>query len=114
MKLLVCGSRSIKLRWHVFEALDGYHLTENDMIICGGAEGVDTNAMIYATYYEIPLLVIDPDYEKHGSRAPLLRDAEMAKMCDKAVAIWDGKSRGTEFTINECIKRGKEIKVIHI
>ncbi len=112
MKLLICGSRSIHAPYNIFEEIDEYKLTKDDTIICGGAIGVDTVAIKYAEYYHIPLIVIDPDYEAHGSRAPLLRDAEMAKMCDKALAIWDGKSHGTKFTIDEVRKLGKEIKIV--
>lgn len=114
MKLLVCGSRTITNETKVFEELDDYLLSSKiDTIICGGADGVDTLAIDYAFIKKIEIVVIDPDYEKHGSRAPLLRDAAMVKMCDKCLAIWDGKSAGTKFTINECINAKKDIKIVY-
>jgi hypothetical protein len=113
LKLLVCGSRGIDDRKTLDEELDRYRLTSSDLIICGGAAGVDTNAILYATEHGILCEVIDPDFEKNGSRAPLLRDAEMAKMCDRCLAIWDGTSAGTGFTINEVRKLGKILRIVH-
>ena len=113
MKLLVCGSRGIDNVKQLYEELDNYHLTPDDLIICGGAAGVDTNAILYATQRGILCEVIDPDFEHHGSRAPLLRDAEMAKMCDQCLAIWDGRSGGTGFTIGEVKKLGKTVRIVN-
>ena len=104
MKLLVAGSRSITdfdLSEHI---PDGVHL-----IISGGAKGIDTLAEQYADVHGIDKLIIRPQYEKFGRAAPIKRNEQMVDICDAVLAVWDGKSRGTGYTLNYARKKEKEI-----
>ena len=107
MKLFIAGSRSIS----DFDLAP--YIPENvDRIICGGAYGVDTLAEKYADKKKLSKTVLQPEYNKYGRRAPLVRNSEMAEMCDEALVIWDGKSTGTLHSIMELIKAAKSFRVV--
>ena len=107
MKLLVAGSRNIKKFDIEKQIPEGV-----TMIITGGAEGIDTLAEKYADEHRISKLVLRPRYDAYGRHAPLIRNEKMADLCDMALIIWDGHSRGTKHTINYVNKIGKKIILI--
>ena len=107
MKLLVVGSRAIT----DFD-LSPYIPDGVDMIISGGANGIDTAAEKYADSHRLSKFIIRPQYERYGRGAPLKRNQEMVEMADAILVIWDGKSRGTNFTIDYAKKVGKQVTVI--
>ena len=85
-----------------------------DTIVSGGAKGVDTYAKEYALKNDIHLIEFLPDYDKYGRRAPLMRNIQIVENCDFLLAIWNGTSSGTKFTINYAIRCGVPYKVIGI
>ena len=107
MKLLVAGSRSIK----DFE-LERYIPYGVSLIITGGAEGIDTIAEQYADKKRISKLVLRPQYDLYGRAAPLKRNEKMVELCDMALIIWDGISKGSNYTINYAKKLGKQVILI--
>ena len=109
MKLLIAGSRSIT----DFDLAE-YIPSETDLIISGGAGGVDTLAEEYADAHRISKVIIRPKYELYGRAAPLKRNEEMVDMADAVLAIWDGKSRGTKYTVEYAKKRGKAVTVVEV
>lgn len=36
----------------------------------------------------------------------------MAEFCDEALALWDGKSRGTKHMITELNRLGKSVEIV--
>lgn len=101
MKVAVIGSRSIQ------EEDIGKHLPpDTELIISGGAVGVDTLAEKYADKNGIKKLILYPDYELYGKSAPLIRDKLIVDHADLVIAFWDGQSSGTEFTISYAKRRG--------
>jgi len=108
-KILVTGSRSFNRSDLVWK----YFLKQKEpfMIIHGGAKGADSIATAYAIQNRIEQKVIRPIYPSKKEYY-LHRNAEMIGMCDKVVAFWDGKSRGTQFTIRYAKKRYKDVDVI--
>jgi len=81
-----------------------------ELIISGGAKGIDTLAKNYANENNIKLLEIKPDYKAHHFKvAPIMRNIDIVRNCDVLIAFWDGKSKGTEFTIKEAKKQNKKI-----
>ncbi|MBQ8414431.1 MAG: DUF2493 domain-containing protein [Clostridia bacterium] len=104
MKILIAGSRSIES----FQ-LEEYIPDEVELIISGGAKGVDTLAEQYADKHKISKLILRPDYKRYGKAAPLIRNKKMIELADTVIVIWDGESRGTKFTIDYAKSIGKEV-----
>ena len=109
--ILITGSRNIKIKEYIYYILDN-EIQDGDYVIQGGADGVDEMAMDWCnkttkkinwkTYYPVKKWL--KEYYLH-------RNAEMIGKCDRVIAIWDGKSRGTEFTIKYAEARGIPVKI---
>ncbi|MBQ4140646.1 MAG: hypothetical protein IJD70_04850 [Clostridia bacterium] len=107
MKILVVGSRSIK----DFDLSD-YIPSETELIISGGASGIDSIAEEYADKHRISKLILYPKYEVYGKAAPLKRNEIMVDIADEVLIIWDGKSRGTKYTADYAAKKNKKVRLI--
>lgn len=105
--VLVTGSRSIT------DIDISKYLKNIDVLLTGGAKGVDSLAITYAEKNSIKHIEVLPNYAKYHRAAPVIRDEEMVKMCERVIAIWDGKSKGTLHTINFAKKYNKPVE-IHI
>ena len=107
MKLLVVGSRGIR------EFDFAPHIPKTvDLLISGGAAGMDKLAEAYADAHKISKLILYPNYALYGRAAPLKRNEKMVDICDEVLAVWDGKSRGTAHTIRYAKKQGKAVTVL--
>jgi len=113
MKVLITGSRSIKLKEYIFYILDK-NICEGDFIIQGGAVGVDLIVLDWCnqTNLNINFVTIKP-VKVEKREYYLHRNAEMVGMCDKVIAIWDGKSGGTKFTIDYAKARKKPVLIFN-
>ena len=107
MKLLIAGSRGIEN----FD-LSEYVPPETELIISGGAKGIDSVAEKYADEHGIKKIIIRPCYERYGRAAPIKRNEKMVELCDIALIVWDGSSKGTSYTINYASKMGKKVILI--
>lgn len=107
--VLVTGSRKINNVAFIFDTLKK-ELKEGDIIIHGGAEGVDNITQAFCNEHNFSSLIIKPIYPSKKEYY-LHRNAEMVGMCDRVIALWDGASRGTDFTIRYAKARGKDVKV---
>lgn len=92
MKILVCGGRDFDNQYKLDEALD--KLGSVGLVIHGGARGADTLAGEWAKRRDIPCVVFNPDWEKHGNSAAILRNLEMLKEEPDLVVAFVGE-RGT-------------------
>ena len=86
-------------------------------IITGGAKGADALARAYARIYGIRLVEILPKFKTDPSiqyhpRWYLLRNEQIAASCDILLAFWDGKSRGTKYTVEFASKIGTPVEVV--
>ena len=109
MKLLIVGSRIIT----DFD-LSPYISKEVDTVISGGANGVDNLAESYADMHRLSKYIIRPRYDLYGRAAPIKRNEQMVNMADSVLVIWDGKSKGTQYTIKCSEKMNKPITLIKI
>lgn len=107
MKLAIVGSRAL----HVDVA--PYVPAGVTCVISGGAAGIDWLAERYADERRLPKLIIRPDYARYGRAAPLLRNRLIVERADCVLAIWDGASRGTKYTVDYARSRGKPV-LLHI
>ena len=106
MKVAVIGSRNI-----CNVELEKYIPAEACEIVSGGAKGVDKLAEDYAKAHGIPFTVFLPEYNRFGRGAPLKRNEQIVDYADTVIAFWDGKSRGTKYTIEYCRKVRKSVFV---
>lgn len=109
MKLAIIGSRTcppIDIAAHLKYI--------PDTIVSGGAIGADTYAKEFAIKHNLKLIEFLPDYEKYGRKAPLVRNKLIVEECDCLIAFWDGKSRGTKFTLDYAERMGKPTKIVKI
>ena len=110
MIILITGSRSITDINHVFSILDKKIDRVQDKIIHGGASGADSIAEAWCKQEGVNSEIIRPIFPSKREYY-LHRNAEMIGTCDKIIAFWDKKSRGTDFTIRYARKRGKKVEV---
>ena len=66
----------------------------------------------FADKNKISKLIIYPDYKKYGKFAPLKRNEKMVELADTVIIVWDGKSKGTKYTIEYAKKRNKKITLL--
>lgn len=99
MKVAIIGSRDLQI-----EDLERFLPTSTTEIVSGGARGIDTCAKNYAIKKGIKLTEFKPDYRRYGKGAPLKRNLQIIDYSDVVVALWNGKSTGTKFVINNCPK----------
>ena len=110
MKLVVAGGRDIFDVAFIHGAINDYpHVI--DMVITGGASGVDAIAHTIAREHGLPTRVFPADW-RLGRRAGPLRNKQMAEEGDALLAIWDGASRGTKNMIDEMRALGKPVVVV--
>lgn len=105
MKVAVVGSRGLVVD------VAPYIPAETAEIITGGAKGIDTLAEQYARERGIPVRIFRPAYEVLGKWATLARNDQIVNAADMVVAIWDGTSRGTQYTVRRALKLNKPVKV---
>lgn len=113
MKILITGSRVVMNSQKIYDILDKIINKENDVIIQGGADGVDTYARLWCMKNNVECIEVRPINKNHKIDY-LYRNCEMVGMCDIVYAFWDGISRGTKFTIDysEARHKLKEVFVI--
>lgn len=110
MRVAIIGSRELAtdIRPSILKHLPA----STSEIVSGGARGVDAVAKEVAQELGIPFTEFLPDYETYGKRAPLVRNDRIVEYADMVLGFWDGESRGTQYVIGECLKRGKRIVYI--
>jgi hypothetical protein len=119
--VLFCGSREIGNGLALREAarvikleLDRLNYT-NDIVVHGGAKGIDTLVDTLARGRGFLPRIVTPNYRLWPGRvAPLKRDQEMVDQSDYVVAIWNGVSKGTKYTVNLAIDSGKEVRLYRL
>lgn len=131
-KIFISGSISIKsLPTKVKESL--LKIINNDFkILVGDANGIDTlvqNFCINNNFFNLSIYYVDEEPRNIESRSfsikkikvdeeikkvrerQTFKDEAMAKDCDYAFVIWDGKSSGSYNNIKNCLKLNKPVKI---
>ena len=109
MKLLIVGSRSIT----DFD-LSPYISVDVDTVISGGANGIDNLAEQYADLHRLSKYILRPQYNLYGRAAPLKRNEQMVDIADAVLVIWDGRSKGTQYTLKYTKKKNKPITLVQL
>lgn len=114
-KVIVAGSRDFYNYDLVCEKLDYLLRNKDDVcIICGMAQGADSLGQEYAINHRTYIKYYPADWNKHGKKAGILRNIEMAENADALVAFWDGESRGTKHMIEIAKEKGLEVRVVYV
>lgn len=93
--------------------MDKYIPNDTELIISGGANGIDRIAEEYADKKRISKLIIRPRYDIYGRGAPIKRNEIMVDAADVVLVIWDGSSRGTKYTVDYAKKQNKQIILVN-
>lgn len=106
MKVAIVGSRTLFI-----DGLGKYLPDNVTEIVSGGAKGIDTCAKERAQRHNIKLTEFLPEYAKYQRQAPLKRNLQIIAYADYVIAFWNGKSKGTKYTIENCSKLNKKVTV---
>jgi hypothetical protein len=108
--VIIAGGRDYNVYETVVEAVQesGFAI---DVVVSGGAKGVDALGEQYASEMNLPLNVFMADWQTHGRAAGPIRNRKMAENADALIAIWDGKSKGTKNMIETATKKGLPVYV---
>lgn len=111
MRVIIAGSRSITDYSLVEKAVkdSGFRI---DVVISGGARGVDSMGEEWASKNGKTVQRFIPDWERHGKSAGFIRNDLMVRNADALVAVFDGVSRGTSHTISMARKKGIPVHVL--
>ena len=110
-KILITGSRIWKNKIQLHKILKE-ELKEEDVIIHGGAPGVDSLTEKWCKQHDIKTIIIRPTNPSRRE-CYLQRNAEMIGMTERVIAFISEKSGGTGFTIAYAIKRGRNVLEIN-
>jgi hypothetical protein len=114
MNIAIVGGRDFNdytlLKESILAYIDAHEKPEN--IVSGGAKGADTLAAQFAAEMGIPLLIFNPNYQRYGRGATLVRNTQIIENAEVVFAFWDGQSKGTKDSIKKAEKLEKELYVI--
>jgi hypothetical protein len=118
VKLAIIGSRGFNdynymLKtihdWMVAGEGSYFWLSRITEIVSGGARGADSLAELYADDHGISKKIFPAEWEKHSKSAGFKRNQLIIDHADMVLAFWDGKSKGTEHSINLAYKARKPV-----
>ena len=115
--LAIVGSRTFNDYDKLKEEVDKF-IDENDInvqqFVSGGANGADTLAEIYAKRKELPIIVLKPDWKKHGKSAGYLRNKDIINEATHCIAFPSKQGKGTQHSIELAKQKGIPIKIVFI
>ena len=115
MKIAIVGSRTFNDYYYFGdELLRRVSLSDMDVIISGGAKGVDKLAEDFAKANDIPFKEFKANWEKYGKGAGFIRNSLIVEKADMVIAFWDGKSTGTKDSIDKAIKKRKTLLLFFV
>ena len=134
MKVFISGSKSIsKLPDEVKSLLDTFIATDAEILV-GDCYGVDAVVQMYldSKGYSNVIVYCSGETPRNnfvtgakvcscaeaakgltGSAFHYVKDIQMARDCDQALMVWDGKSKGTAENIRRMKELNKPYKVIN-
>ena len=122
IRLIIAGGRTFdnyELLSHFVEEylLNAEYDLSNVEIVSGHCEGIDRLGERFAEEHNIGLKIFPAQWQKYGKFAGLKRNQEMIDYANSddntgvLIAFWDGKSRGTKYTIEHSDLAGMAVEV---
>jgi hypothetical protein len=110
-RIIVCGSRRWQDRDRIADRL--FDCPTDTTIVHGNARGADRIAHQEAQKLGLLVESHPADWERHGKRAGVIRNEEMADLgAELCIAFWDGSSKGTEHMISAARMRGIPVETV--
>lgn len=109
MKVIIAGSRTIKVDSAEIHALMAHFKLQPSEIVSGTANGVDKSGEAYAWDAGIKLIQFPADWDRFGKSAGHKRNAQMAEYADVLLLIWDGQSKGSAGMKSIMTRLGKPV-----
>ena len=114
MKIIIAGSRTITDERHTLIAFrdfigslgDVTHVKKVIIVHGGCPTGPDAHAATFNDLFGWETVVFPADWTKYGKAAGPIRNQQMVDYSDALVAVWDGKSRGTQGIIRMAKRKG--------
>jgi len=91
--------------------LDQHNITSDDVIVSGGAIGVDTFAQRYAEEIGAMLVIIYPDPKKESPLRYFIRNVSISLKIDELIAFNNKARSGTIHTINRTRGENKKVTI---
>lgn len=116
MKLGIVGSRNPGLNYKEWEALLLQKINPDkvELVISGGAVGIDTYAKLFSSRHHKPYMEFAPDYKKYGKFATLRRNTQIVKEANTVIAFPSADSRGTFHSIREAERLHRRLIIVRI
>lgn len=110
MRVIVAGSRSITNYKVVERAIrqSGFNITT---LVHGDCRGPDRLGELWARENSVKFERFPANWSEYGKQAGYLRNLDMANNADALIAVYDGKSRGTQHMINIAKEKGLKVFV---
>lgn len=108
MKVGIVGSRSFS-NLEILQNILKTHLIPNDIIVSGGAIGVDKLAEEFAKSNGFKTHIYLPNWKIYGKSAGFIRNKQIVDNSDYIIAIWNGSSKGTKHSIDLAKGQGKTV-----
>lgn len=114
MKIAIVGCRKVPDAKKAYDLIRRTIPRNCSEIVSGGAAGIDTLAELYASENKLHLTVFKPEFDKYGKFATKIRNTQIVAYADLIYAYWDMNSKGTAFTLKQCIEMGKPFKIFRL
>ena len=133
MKIFISGSKSISMLPELAKTFIDQFIENGDEILVGDCYGIDAVVQKYLESKGFSNVTVycsgvtprnnftssakihsctEADKGLTGSAFHYMKDIQMAKDCDQALMIWDGKSKGTAENLKRIKEMGKPFVVI--
>lgn len=110
MRTIIAGSRDCTSKSELIFALAACGWTPT-AVISGAARGADRLGEVWAAEANVPCERFPADWDRYGKSAGYRRNEQMADHAEALIALWDGKSRGTNHMVNTAIRKGLHVYV---
>ena len=110
MKIAVVGSVKFNDYEKFKEIMDEFLKNYKDVeFVSGGADGADSLAQRYAKDNGISIKIYYPNWKRYKKAAGPIRNRQIWQDADIGIAFWNGKSRGTWYSLKFSKEMNKDL-----